>query len=135
LLSPPSKANKHYLHFHDNEASDIAPLSGSALKNSRWFALDDKPWKDGGQPRVTASGNGGDILIESDHGLAYLGIDAKDEAVGYKSWGYGQPVAPRRYLLTAAELQQLAGTTDVRIRAIDLEGQQSEVETKKLAKK
>jgi hypothetical protein len=91
--------------------------------------------EDGGQPRVTASGNGGDILIESEHGLAYLGIDAKDEAVGYKSWGYGQPAPPRRYLLTAAELQQLAGTTDVRIRAVDLEGQQSEAATKKLARK
>jgi hypothetical protein len=135
FVEPPSKANKHYLHFHDNEASDIAPLSGSALKNSRWFALDDKPWKDGGQPRFTASGSGGDILIESDHGLAYLGIDAKDEAVGYKSWGYGPPAPPRRYVLTAAELQQLAGTADVRIRAVDLEGQQSDVETKKLPKK
>jgi Putative peptidase family len=135
FVDPPSKANKHYLHFRDNEASCIAPESGSSLKNSRWFALDDKPWKDGGEPRFTASGKNGDILIEAEHGLAYLGFDAQGDAAGYESWGYDRPQPPRRYVLTAQELQKLAGTTNVHIRAVDLEGQQSQVETNKLAGK
>jgi hypothetical protein len=135
FVEPPSKANPRFFEPPDNQATYIAPMSGSSLKNSRWFALDDKPWKDGGAPRITASGTEGDILIESDHGLGYLGFDAKDEAVGHKSWGFGDREPPRRYVLTAAELKELAGTTDVRIRAVDLQGQQSEAETKKLGGK
>jgi hypothetical protein len=132
LVEPPSKLNARFLEFPDNQVSYIAPLSGSALKNSRWFALDDRPWKNGGAPRITASGPGGDVLVEAEHGLGYLGFDVKDEAVAHKTWGRGDKDPPRRYLLTAAELKDLAGTTDVRIRALDVEGQLTQVETKKL---
>jgi hypothetical protein len=41
---------------------------------------------------------------------------------------------PRRYRLNAAELRKLAGTTDVRLRALDAEGQLTQVETRKLGK-
>jgi hypothetical protein len=132
FVEPPSKANPRFFEPPESQATYIAPMSGSSLKNCRWFALDDKPWKDGGAPRITASGTEGDILIEAAHGLGYLGFDVKGDAVAHKTWGFGDRDPPRRYLLTAAELKELAGTTDVRIRAVDLEGQQSEAETKKL---
>jgi hypothetical protein len=131
FVEPPSKAMPRSYEFPDGQISYIAPMSGCSLKNSRWFALDDKPWKNGNPPRITASGPSGDILIESEHGLGYLGFDVKDEAVAHKSWGFGEK-EPHRYLLTAAELKELAGTTEVRLRALDVEGQLTQVETKNL---
>jgi hypothetical protein len=132
FIEPPSKNNPRSLEPTEAQASYISPMSGSSLKNSRWFALDDKPWKNGGAPRITAAGTAGDILIEAEHGLGYLGFDVKEEAVAHKTWGHGDREPPRRYLLTAAELQELAGTSDVRIRALDVEGQLTQVETKNL---
>jgi hypothetical protein len=106
-------------------------LSRSALTNSRWFALDDRPWKDGGGPRITA-GKSGDIVIEAEHGLRYVGFDVKEEGVAYRTRGFGNREPPRRYTLTAQELQELAGSADVRIRAFDVEGQCTYAETKDL---
>jgi hypothetical protein len=132
LVEPPCKSNPRFFEPPENQASYIAPLSGSSLKNSRWFALDDKPWKTGSAPRVIALGTGGDILIEAEHGLGYLGFDVKGDAAAHKTWGGGDKAPPRRYLLTAAELKELAGTTEVRIRALDVEGQLTQVDTKDL---
>jgi Putative peptidase family len=134
FVEPPCKNNPRYFEFPDSEVSYIAPISACALKNSRWFTLDDKPWKDGGAPRITAGETDGDILVEAEHGLGYIGIDVKGDAVAYKSWGQNGSDPPRSYLLTAMELKELAETTDVRIRAVDLEDQQTEIETKNLGR-
>ncbi len=132
LVEPPSKANPRFSEPPDGQATYIAPISGSALRHSRWFALDDRPWKDGGGPRITLDGKTGDILIEAEHGLGYLGFDVNGDAAGYKSLGPPDRDPPRSYRLTAAELQELAGTTEVRIRAVDVQGQYKDAETKKL---
>jgi hypothetical protein len=134
FVEPPSKQNARSSEPPEDQASYIAPISGSSLKNSRWFALDDKPWKDGNRPRITLSGTAGDILIEAEHGLGYVGIDVQGDAVAFKTWGPPDRDPPQRYLLTAAELKELAGTTDVRIRADDVQGQHTDVETKNLKK-
>jgi hypothetical protein len=132
FVEPPCKTNPRYFEPPDSEVSYIAPISACALKNSRWFALDDKPWKDGSPPRITPGENEGDVLIEAEHGLAYVGIDVKGEAVAYKSWAQNGSEPPHRYVLTSQELKELADTTDVRIRAVDLEDQQTDGEVKKL---
>jgi hypothetical protein len=135
FLEPPCKSNPRYFAPPQSQASCIAAISGSALKNSRWFALDDKPWKDGDAPRFSAYGKEGDILIEAKHGLGYLGLDVKGDTVAFETWGYDHPKPPTRYRLTARELRELTGTTDVKIRAFDLEGQKTETEAKKLGGK
>jgi hypothetical protein len=132
FVEPPSKKNPQPLVPSEHESACIAPISASALKYSRWFALDDKPWKDGGAPRITPAEKEGDILIESEHGLAYIGIDVRGEAIAYKSWGQDGREPPHSYVLTAGELKELAGTTNVRIRAVDIEDQQTDAETKNL---
>ncbi|HTU92022.1 MAG TPA: hypothetical protein VMF69_18205 [Gemmataceae bacterium] len=134
FVEPPSKRNPRRFEPAEKDIPYLAPISGAAVKNSRWFALERKAWKDGDAPRFQRTGPA-TIVIEAPHGLAFLGIDVRGEAAAYKSWGSGgAKTLPRRLRLTAAELRKLAGTTDVRLRALDAEGQLTQVEADKLAK-
>src|SRR5262249_35563529 len=92
-----------------------------------------RTWKDSGAPKITApAGKDGDIVIESEHGLGYLGVDVKQEAAGFKSWGPSDPEPPHRLALSAKELKELAGgaTEEGRLRAVDARGQQTASEIK-----
>lgn len=130
----PSKLNPRRFEPAEKDIPYLAPLSGAALKNSRWFALDRKAWKDDNAPRILRAGPA-TIVVEAPHGLGYLGIDVKGEAVAHKGWGSGAAkTMPQRFRLTSAELRKLAGTTDVRLRALDADGQLTQVETSKLIK-
>lgn len=134
FVEPPSKRSRRNFEPADKDIPYLAPISGAALKNSRWFALDRKTWKDGNAPRIRAAGPR-TFLIEATNGLAYLGIDVKGEAAVHKSWGSGAAKKmPQTFRLTAAELNKQAGTTEVRLRALDAEGQLTQIETGNLKK-
>jgi hypothetical protein len=134
FVEPPSKRNPHDFEPAEKGIPYFAPISGAALKNSRWFALDRKSWEDGSAPQILRTGPS-TFVLEAPHGLTYLGIDVQGEAAAFKSWGSGAVNSlPRRFRLTAAELRRLAGTTDVRLRVLDAQGQLTQVETTKLVR-
>jgi hypothetical protein len=134
FVEPPSKLNARPSGWPGREATYFAAISGAGLKDSRWFALDDRPWKETGRPRVKALNAAGDLEIEAENGLGYLGVDVRDEAVDHRSFG-GDGPPPRRLRLSADELRRMAGTTDVRLRALDAEGLLTQVETAKLPRR
>lgn len=134
FVEPPSKRNRRSWEPTEKDIPYLAPISGAALKNCRWFALDRKTWKDGNAPQVRRGGPR-TILIDAPNGLAYLGIDVKGEAAAYKSWGSGAAKKiPKTFRLTSAELNKLAGTTDVRLRVLDGDGQLTQVEISNFGK-
>ncbi len=121
FTDPPSRRNKSERPFDEGEVACFAPVSASALKASRWLALDDRDFPRQGGPRLSRDEGTGDVLIEAGHGLRYVGISVGGDAVEYVAfWDRARP--PREYRVTQARLAKLGKSAEVRLRAIDAQG-------------
>lgn len=127
LTEPPSKRNAKRLDFGMQEVAYFAPVSAAALKASPWFALDDRPRKLQDGPTITPSENG-DVIFEAAHGIRYIGIDRRGDVVAYRSY-WDKPAPPVQVKLTKVEMDQNGPRNQIRLRVIDDEGLQGEVET------
>jgi len=74
LTEPPHARRKTAVGFKDNEVAYWAPISGGALAANRFFAMDDRKWKDSGRIVVGVNKAEGKIAFESGHGLLYVGV-------------------------------------------------------------
>ncbi len=72
------------------------------------------------------------MVVEAAHGLRYVGIDVRGDAVEYQAfWDRAEP--PRAVRLTQARLAKLGEPAEVRLRAVDAEGLEAVVTLGKLA--
>lgn len=128
FIDPPSRVNPRPVEFKDREVAYFAPISAAALRGSRWFALDGRRWAEKDGPAVRRDENSGDVLITASHGLRYLGIDVRGDAVSYRAF-WDRPQGPREFRLPRIELGKgVKGGVkepDVRLRLVDDGGLQA----------
>lgn len=121
LVEPPHAGNTQPVVFNSQDVATWAPISAFAMRPSRWLALDDRKWAAGSdQDGIEPVGDGWEVRAPQ-HGLRYIGIDNKDtNATRY--FQFDQKPYPTTRYFSAAELQQLAGSSTARIRVVDDEG-------------
>jgi len=126
LVEPPHAGRKEARGFKDSEVACWSPVSGGALGPHRFFALDDRAWKDARKTVVRVDPTAGLVVIESPYGLRYIGL--------WKvlSVGQTQSIAPaliakrekmpRRVTIPLVALKKQLGDVKVKFRVIDDEG-------------
>jgi len=126
LVEPPSRLNRQPLRFAEREVACFAPVSAAYLKGSRWFALDERPYRDAGRPSVRLDDDSGELVVEADNGVRYIGLDVRGEAVDFRAYWDREP--PKEVRFREADLTPRAKTTDVRLRVLDDQGLSRSVE-------
>ena len=126
LVEPPHARQKEMREFKDSEIACWSPVSGGALGPNRFFALDDRAWKDAGKIVVRLDPAAGQVVIESPYGLRYIGLWR------VTSGGQTQSIAPRliarrekmprKATISLAELKKQLGDVKLKLRVIDDEG-------------
>jgi hypothetical protein len=103
FVEPPASDRSEAKVFLPGRVAYWAPHSATALRASRWFALDDRDWKDSGGPRISLSTSPPGIRVEAANGLRFLGIDADGEAIDHREFWRAGPqrvlVVPRAEIL------------------------------------
>jgi len=126
LVEPPHAGQREARGFKDSEIACWSPVSGGALAPHRFFALDDRAWKDAGKIVVRVDSAAGQVVIESPYGLRYVGVWQ------VLSGGHTQSLAPaiiarrekmpRKLTISLADLKKQLGDAKVKFRVIDDEG-------------
>ena len=126
LVEPPHARQKKTLEFKDSEIACWSPVSGGALGPNRFFALDDRAWKDARKIVVRLDPAAGQVVVESPYGLRYIGLWR------VTSGGQTQSIAPvmialpekrpRKATISLAELKKQLGDVKLKLRVIDDEG-------------
>ena len=74
LVEPPHARRKTPREFKDSEIARWSLVSAGALGPSRFFALDDRAWKDAVKIVARVDSATGQVVIESPYGLRYIGL-------------------------------------------------------------
>lgn len=126
LLEPPHARRKSVLRFKDSEIACWAPVSGGVLAANRFFALDDRAWKDAPKTVVRLDSGRRRVVVESPYGLRYIGVWR------VVSGGQTQSIAPvliarrgkmpGKVEIPLAELNKQLGDGQFVLRVIDDQG-------------
>jgi hypothetical protein len=126
LRDPPSRLSPRPVEFGDKEVAYFAPISAAALRGSRWFALDQRHWADQDGPRARLEDDGDGVVVEGRHGVRYVGVDVRGDAVTYRAF-WDRAEAPKRARLGPQDLGRGSPVAAVRLRVIDDEGMETTV--------
>ena len=121
FVDPPSGWNAATLEFSEGQVARLAPMSGAGLKALRWFAMDARDWAESGGPRVSNDAQSGELVIESDHGIRFVGFDRPPDTVTFTPF-LNTPDPPRRAGFRWDQLRQIIGSGKMRLRVIDEQG-------------
>ena len=126
LVEPPHARRKEMFEFKDSEIARWSPVSGGALGPNRFFALDDRAWKETPKIIVRVDTAVGQVVIESPYGLRYIGLWR------VTSGGQTQSIAPAlmarrekmpvKITIPLAELKNRFVDVELKLRVIDDEG-------------
>ncbi len=119
FVEPPSRGGGDSLVFVPDQAARFALHNATALRAHRWFALDDRAFRDTNAPRLAYAENPGGLKITAPNGLRFLGIDAGGDTVGHRAFWDG--AAPTEFFLPAAEIPG-AAAGNAHFRVTDNEG-------------
>ena len=131
IVEPPHAKRKDIRTFKDNQVAYWAPVSGTALAPNRFFALDDRAWKNAKKISVSLDAAKGKVVFESPYGLRYIGV--------WRLTGGGQTQSLAPVLVAAGEkmhsraeislpaLEKQLGDMKIKFRVIDDEGMGSAV--------
>ncbi len=115
FVDPPGGRRLKAIPFQDNDVAYFAPISASYLQWSRWFQLDAPPFMDSSRPRITLFHESGDIKIESETPIHWVGFWQKDSVSKFKEFTGEQT----NILIPAGEWKSILGSDDLtRISAI-----------------
>lgn len=117
LTEPASGRGKTPVEFKPERVAAFAPISAAALVNSRWLALDERPWRDH-KPTIRRDRDTGDIVVEDETAVRYVGLSVKGEAVHF----IAPPTGQKQVRLPAGVVKEKAGQDPFRIRAINDQG-------------
>ena len=126
LVEPPHAGRKETREFKDSEIACWSPVSGGALAPHRFFALDNRAWKNANKIVVRVDKASRQVVIESPYGLRYIGLWQ------VLSGGQTQSIAPamiarrekmpRKVTIPLAALKKQLGDVKLKFRVIDDEG-------------
>ena len=125
FMDPPHARREQPYAFKDDEIGYWAPVSAAALAASRYFALDAREYTQVGQTGGSLDIDRQQVLIESGHGLRYVGVyrynESGTEAVYHVPIPLADPPA-KRVTLSVAQLGRRMHSCNVLFRVIDAQG-------------
>ena len=120
LLEPPHARRKESHQFTDEAAARWTAANAVVLRASRWFALDDRPYRDANVTRISFDMQGACVDVESEYGVAAIVFDAKGQSLAH--FTVEDRATAKRVSIPLAWLSKRLGRDDFTIRAIDNEG-------------
>lgn len=118
FVDPPCAGRAEAVEFKDEEVACFAPISAAALAPSRWFAMTERPFRDGGQITVKADESAKTVVIRADHLIRYIGFDVDGDAAHFVVPAAGQ----REVSVAVAEVCAKVKADHFHVRAIDDQG-------------
>ena len=127
LVEPPHARRKQPYEFKDGEVACWMPVSAAALAANRWFAPDDRPWRDEPRTTVRLDRAAKEVVIESDHGVRYVGVMASRPGQGTTALravptGQASSAPPTRLAVPLAQLGKAPGGGTLLLKVVDGEG-------------
>ena len=121
LVEAPHRGTGRSIRFTDDQTPRWAPVSTKALKPTRYFALDAKPYQEGNQPRLTVRQKTRQMLIEASHGVRFIGYDNDRTTMTFNQF-LDAPKPPKQVGFNLDELRRIVGSDRIRVRIIDDQG-------------
>ncbi len=123
LVEPKSARNSEPIVFSDeSQNARWSPYFAAQLSVSRWFVADSRTYDSSNRPKISVEG--AEVVIESPHGLAFVGYQIGDPVT--KSHHELTVGAPTRFTISTEALSSRVGDSGERtVLAIDRQGNTS----------
>ncbi len=121
VAEPARRANQPPRSFDADEVAEFAPISAQSLLTSRWFALDEREYKERGDISIRYNAEDESILVTSPAGIRFVAVHHKGDAVFHKAPAISEP-AFAEFRISLADIRKQIGETDLMIRAVNTEG-------------
>jgi len=125
LVEPPHARRRRPRTFRDDEVARWSPVSAGALAPNRYFALDDRPWRETTRTRARFDRDREEVVVSSPDGIRYVGLWRTQTARGTEAiaplrLGADGATGPVRIKL--ADLTRQMPVAEARLRVLDGEG-------------
>jgi len=126
LVEPPHARRNRPTEFAGNQIACWSPVSAGALAPNRYFALDNRTWRDAKKATVRFDRPSKCVIIASDYGIRYVGL-WRTGRTGGRQAVFPAVISrggklPAKISVPLAELKKHMGDTNIEFRVIDNEG-------------
>jgi hypothetical protein len=120
-VEAPHSRKKTPYAFPDNEVARWAPAHAYILKDSRWFALDYREYKDGPRAKGRFDPKSENIIVTSPYGIGGIALGTPDYISAYVPLDLSAP-APRRVDVSLVEYKEVLSKKRALLQVRDTEG-------------